>query len=243
MCLECTTDHFKDAEGACVETCGDSTYVLETPTMDYCMECPEGCVSCDSWKVCTEAEKGYELVEETIPLEGGEIGETEDISTAMPCEDPNCLDCAEGMCVECIEDLFIDIDGVCVISCGLAHFDIDTVCTACHEGCRICQDTETCDTCYKGYNLDENDACVACSEHCLDCLNNECTECDRGWQIAEDFTCEECEENCDHCEADTCLECTDTFFNDAGSCTADCGDARYGSADTGSCETCPQGCS
>ena len=117
-------------------------------------------------------------------------------------------------CIACNEGYFLQKHTHCLATCPERQFDnaATWTCDDCSTGCYMC---ETADV---------------------------CGECDPYYQLVADV-CEECSDKCVHCEGDSCTECDAEWFIDFdGTCTQDCGDGNFADDHKGACTKCDESC-
>ena len=184
VCLECSKDWVKNADGACV------------PVSDQC-------ASHDASGACLSCFKGYDLVDG--------VCEFSSFNNAKP-SDSGCAtwDWDNQVCLTCSKNWVKNADGACVpVSDQCAEHDASGACTACFKGYDlvngVCEfssfnnanpsdagcakwdwDNQVCLECSKDWVFNADGVCVAVSDQCASHdANGACLSCFKGYDLVD----------------------------------------------------------
>lgn len=231
-CTECKAGYFLN-DGECVTTCPSGTYADANKNCKPCDT--EDCLICsNNGTKCDKCESPNVLYNnQCVPTcpNGTRKGTTE----CEPCDKIHCKNCDSNTssCDVCVDGKYL-YEGNCV-DCPTGTYVnlIKKTCEECELHCQECDNPDTCITCEKDYNLDQDGNCVK--------------DCPEG-TIAINGKCETCESaNCKTCnsiDVKLCDDCKDGFFLDpvTKKCVSTCPDGTYADPSTKRCEDCPIKC-
>jgi hypothetical protein len=192
-------------EAACVDDCPLSTFVNST----VCVNCPDGCLSCNS-SACSRCLEGW-LYDAGKCLKHCPVGKFE--------VDEGCTECAEG-CSQCTNST------VCS-ECTSQYFLSNSSCLECPYPCANCSSASSCDTCLPDF-FKSNDACLQQCPRLAGPLQGVCERCP--------VRCEECAEGyCSKCALDS--RSKGRYSAVEGTCTLNLTCAEGWSLDNEECTT------
>ncbi|KAM6902082.1 proprotein convertase subtilisin/kexin type 5 [Xenentodon cancila] len=202
-CLSCNQRHLL-LNGTCVDECPTGYY--EEESGQRCEPCHTSCQSCvgkqSNQCLTCRAHLFREAKECVETCQHGHYGNT----VTRMCEkcDPSCGECmedGEDGCLSCPPGLiYLRKEGRCLPLCpqGYYHDSAHRTCEPCHASCRTCSASQSCDSCYPGYQLSNgrceslcdigqypvitglDHACEECDGSCLGCWGpgpSDCTAC------------------------------------------------------------------
>ena len=187
---------------------------------EQCRSCEEGCLSCFSSSVCSKAEDGYYIDEQ---------------SNSNPCHS-SCKACAyvpntgavgQSYCLTCNDPTFyVNDSGICVCDTSTNHYVTNGPdCEACQFPCTKCiTKSNFCLECAEGYT--KSGSTCFCEEGKYT-LGRECIQCAP--------TCKTCRDS-----ASFCTSCFQDRFLQDNKCLLDCPPRHYLS--NGKCIPCGVGC-
>ena len=206
-CLTC-----KDDPNNCL-----SCYERYTPSNTTCIECPEGCKSCekvDEVFSCTSCLDGY--------YKNGE--------QCKKCNSPcsTCFSENSYICFSCIEGYYMDLIFTDPVPYGGQCQECSYKAEHCLECSTECIDDDLnsyktchnfkCSKCESGYFVSEENgqsACSPCISNCITCTDSStCIECQEGYQLKDEGkTCEKipCSSDCELCDGQNCIECKEGY--------------------------------
>jgi proprotein convertase subtilisin/kexin type 5 len=143
---ECLQDSTDGSDASC-KLCHDNCRTC-SGTWDHCNTCWPGWVLGDN-NMC--------IVLGTETCDDGKYFDS-DTNACQDC-DSNCVTCAgkSNFCSSCADNLELNTDNVCVVSCKAGNFK-DTfnnnTCKSCDSNCATCEDySDNCTSCADGYDL------------------------------------------------------------------------------------------
>ncbi|KAK2187175.1 hypothetical protein NP493_173g04024 [Ridgeia piscesae] len=152
----------------------------------------------------------------------------------------DCSDCAGGRVRPCKDNGDCSGDGTRTgtgkCSCNIGYHG--ELCDECKEGYYEVEKNSTHTECKE---CDES-----CDKGCDEEGRKGCHECKKGWNMTEDDGCVACDEACDKCTAggpEKCVDCSDLFYKDGTICKA-CHESCKKSCSDGTpatCEECKDG--
>jgi len=183
ICAECEPGHYLNS-AQCVEDCKPG-YTLKNncyekcPLKTYdapnktCLDCPQGCSSCNSPTNCTACESTHILFDDFCYEKECYFEEKECF-----CRDP-CIKCGfypsasgskELVCTKCAEGFHI-YQGKCLEKCPPGTIDLIGACQECDTFLNRTDGTQECfvGSCPAGYYRDKDGMCQKCSDDCEVC--------------------------------------------------------------------------
>ena len=201
-CEVCEEGFTVNDQGKC-DSCGKGCGECEAGTcksciegfyfsQDYslCISCSYECKFCLDFDDCQQCNDGY-----FVNTENGFCNECLN----------GCKVCDETSCFKCHEGLFSDKDGSC---------------SYCSYGCNSCIDGESCNNCYYGFYLNQDEKkCFECMPFCQQCRElNHCDACYSGFFYKEG-KCIQCQEGCAECDSNgDCVNCYQGTYLEDGLC-------------------------
>ncbi|KAH0571951.1 Cysteine-rich membrane protein 2 [Spironucleus salmonicida] len=198
---------------------------------NQCRSCLANCQTCKDATTCDLCVEGYYF-------ENGKCNLCP--SQCKTCENKDsCSSCNDGMYISgtksCIEQL-CTVSKPCVDGQFCQIIDSGNQCTKCHESCKTCSDSTTCDSCKDGLDLSDSKKCVEnqCSEK-VQCQKSHFCQ-----NLVTGNICKNCSENCLSCtDSNTCTSCNSAFYLNSKVCKK-CPQFCMECSPNGTCTKCQQ---
>lgn len=231
MCRQCDNSTILQ-EGQCKFNC-TSGYFFNSKTKQ-CDVCNSFCSICTDTTKCLQCKSPKILLEDNSCVDECPEGYVRFGSVCVRCQNTkDCKQCSPlntQICVDCYKPLVL-FEGVCLPTCPEKYFiNLNNVCSPCVEGCKKCENSNSCKICEEGYYM-KNGLCVKdCNDNYV-LKNNECIKCN-------DNDCIKCYEN----NPKNCISCRPGSFLYGLNCVETCPAETYPSLNN-ICETCKNDCS
>eukprot|EP00439_Symbiodinium_sp_Y106_P000855 s231_g1.t1 len=249
-CTECRLFTYRTDSATCTDTCPDTYYKNGTEMIGgECLPCGENCFECESDVTCKVCNSSFFLARtgecvEHCPDGDYEVGDEEYGRQCMKCPDDfnKCITATYAS--ECKNNLYLNADAECVISCPEGYFHrplhskpVGNECPVCPGNCNKCEDASTCTECKNTMYLNPDFWCEP--------------ECPIGYYKVGNAeignTCAKCPANCRTCiDGETCTECTNfKYLTPNRDCVEVCPNNTFpqGEAETGrACPHCEKNC-
>eukprot|EP00702_Spironucleus_salmonicida_P001062 EST42353.1 Cysteine-rich membrane protein 2 [Spironucleus salmonicida] len=190
--------------------CGPNQFCDAKSTGSTCVNCMEGCATCNTAEVCSRCSTGYLKKDNRC------------LKCSQNCQQCSVVDtcdlCLDGYRFtndqQCVKDQCEDKRG-CPQGKSCKELDSGNICIQCPDLCNVCSDTDTCTECLNYARFSSDGKCVddQCQQNISQFAGFYCKVQDNGnsW--------EQCPANCFTCDSKTvCTQCKDNARPVDGSC-------------------------
>ncbi|KAH0576101.1 Cysteine-rich membrane protein 2 [Spironucleus salmonicida] len=210
-------DHHDLVGGECVPSecntnnlCGPTQFCDAKSTGSTCVNCMEGCDSCNTLEVCSRCSTGY-LKKDNRCLKCSQ--NCQQCSAADTCDE--CLDGYRFTTDDqCVKDQCTSIRG-CPDGQQCEKLDSGNVCIQCPDLCKVCSDKDTCTECFGHARFNSDRKCV--QDFC-----NEMFRCASGSFCQSQIIgnrCQQCPDYCLACDSEiSCTQCKNKASLVDGAC-------------------------
>ncbi|EAR85854.2 transmembrane protein, putative (macronuclear) [Tetrahymena thermophila SB210] len=237
VCSQCIT-------GKICKKCQNQYYLNSSK---WCSKCDSNCNQCTGPGNCQQCNQGY-FMQNGVCVASCSLGYYVNGYNCLACHQgcANCNGPLSNQCTSCTSKYQL-FTSECLIRCQSGYFrDIDRICKQCTTGCDYCTNNLYCNTCLKGFFINQStQKCSSCDPQCQQCngpslqnctgcqsglilFNSQCiTSCPNNFYLdSQTNLCQRCTDpNCMICnQSNQCSQCQDSnqYLVDFQSCSSSC---------------------